>query len=103
MFLNDDNFKELEENVPKEVPGIVFLSGGQDNKLATKHLNHMNKSDNNLSNLSFSYGRALQQPVILSWKGKNENYFTAQNEFLKRCRLNSLACSGGYDTAMENK
>ena len=52
-------------------------------------------------NLSFSYGRALQQPVILSWKGKVENKLKAQNELLKRSRLNSLATTGNYSIEME--
>ena len=63
--------KCLNENVPKEVPGIVFLSGGQSNELATQHLNQMNKdSEGTQWNISFSYGRALQQPCLSSWMGK---------------------------------
>ena len=61
----------LNNCVPKDVPGIVFLSGGQSNKLATEHLNAMNKKATNLPwNLSFSYGRALQQPSLNKWLGK---------------------------------
>ncbi len=92
----------LEKNVPDEVPGIVFLSGGQKNELATEHLNQMNIEKTDSWNLSFSYGRALQQPVITTWKGKDENIDQAQNEFLKRCRLNSLATIGKYKKEMEH-
>ena len=91
----------LKQNVPDEVPGIVFLSGGQNNDLATSHLNEMNITREFEWNLSFSYGRALQQPVILSWKGQDENKLKAQNELLKRSRLNSLATTGNYSIEME--
>ena len=94
--------KCLKECVPNEVPGIVFLSGGQSYKVATEHLNQMNLIDSDLCNLSFSYGRALQQPVISAWEGKEENKEKAQNEFFKRCKLNSLATLGQYKTEMEN-
>lgn len=94
--------KCLEESVPNEVPGIVFLSGGQSYEVATEHLNQMNLIESNLCNLSFSYGRALQQPVISTWEGKEENKEKAQNEFSKRCKLNSLATLGQYKTEMEN-
>ena len=92
----------LEDSIPSDVPGVVFLSGGQNYKIATEHLNQMNKVDSNLCNLSFSYGRALQQPVISTWEGKEENFKKSQNEFTKRCKLNSLATIGQYETEMEN-
>ena len=91
----------LKQNVPSEVPGIVFLSGGQSNDTATCHLNEMNINSEFSWNLSFSYGRALQQPVILSWKGQDENKLRAQNELLKRSKLNSLATTGDYSIEME--
>ncbi len=93
----------LEENVPNDVPGIVFLSGGQSNELATEHLNEMNKLANNSSwNLSFSYGRALQQPSLNCWRGNKDEITSSQNALIKRCRLNSLATTGKYNKDQEN-
>jgi len=80
----------LSANVPSEVPGIAFLSGGQSNELATLHLNEMNKYETDW-NLTFSYGRALQQPALKTWSGKEENTLSAQKEFIKRAEANSLA------------
>ena len=80
----------LSANVPSEVPGIAFLSGGQSNELATLHLNEMNKYETDW-NLTFSYGRALQQPALNAWSGKKENSDLAQEEFIKRAEANSLA------------
>ena len=93
----------LKENVPDQVPGIVFLSGGQSNELATQHLNQMNKSSESLSwNLSFSYGRALQQPALNSWQGESENIKTSQDALYKRSNLNSSATLGKYSIDLEN-
>ena len=87
----------LNENVPTEVPGIVFLSGGQSNEKATLHLNEMNKSFKKQPwKISFSYGRALQQPSILSWKGDINNVKKSQDALFKRSKLNSSATSGIY-------
>ena len=94
----------LLENVPKEVPGIVFLSGGQSNELATAHLNEMNKLSNNLPwELSFSYGRALQQPSLKLWDGKKENVKLSQDALLIRSKLNSNATSGDYSSEDEKQ
>ncbi len=95
--------KCLKENVPNDVPGIVFLSGGQSNELATQHLNEMNKLAKNLSwNLSFSYGRALQQPTLNSWKGEKQNIKDSQDALHKRSKLNSSATLGKYSIDLEN-
>ena len=93
----------LLENVPAELPGIVFLSGGQSEELATAHLNAMNASNSDLPwPLSFSYGRALQAPCIKAWAGKTENVEAAQKALLHREKCNSLACKGEYNPDMEN-
>ena len=95
--------KCLKENVPNEVPGIVFLSGGQSNELATQHLNQMNKYSENFSwNLSFSYGRALQQPALTLWQGESKNIKTSQDALYKRSNLNSDATLGKYSIDLEN-
>ena len=90
-------------SVPAAVPGIAFLSGGQSDEDATAHLNAMNQilGENKPWNLSFSYGRALQQPALKAWQGKDENTSRAQDAFLKRAKLNSLATLGKYSTDQE--
>ena len=87
--------------VPAAVPGIVFLSGGQSAEAATDHLNAMNTMGPHPWQISFSYGRALQAPVLVAWKGQEANLAAAQKTFLKRCRLNGLARDGKYARAME--
>jgi len=87
--------KCLRENVPSDVPGIAFLSGGQSSDIATEHLNKMNSLNLDLPwNLTFSYGRALQQDALNIWKGQNRN--EAQEAFLDRAKSNSLATIGKY-------
>jgi fructose-bisphosphate aldolase class I len=87
--------------VPAAVPGIVFLSGGQSDEVATAHLNAMNQSGNLPWELSFSYGRALQAPALQAWKGETANVDAGRNAFLHRAKLNSAARSGSYTADME--
>lgn len=91
----------LTRYVPAAVPGIVFLSGGQSAEDATDHLNAINMMGPHPWQVSFSYGRALQAPVLASWKGQEGNLAAAQKTLLKRCRLNGLARDGKYARAME--
>jgi len=91
----------LLDNVPASVPGIVFLSGGQSAELATAHLDAMNRIGGLPWKLSFSYGRALQQPALDTWRGDQSKVQAAQTAFHKRARLNGLAAVGGYDANME--
>ena len=99
----DLTVKCLLKNVPTELPGIVFLSGGQSAELATAHLNAMNASNPDLPwPLSFSYGRALQEPCLKAWGGNAENIDAAQKALLHREKCNSLACSGEYNTDMDD-
>jgi fructose-bisphosphate aldolase class I len=93
----------FRQTVPAAVPGIVFLSGGQSSELATEHLNAMNALGNQPWQLSFSYGRALQQHALKVWAGKSENVPAAQKMFHHRARLNGAARYGRYQTAMENE
>ncbi|WP_020594411.1 class I fructose-bisphosphate aldolase [Kiloniella laminariae] len=87
----------LKRCVPAAVPGIVFLSGGQSDELATAHLDAMNKLGHNLPwKLSFSYGRALQAAPLLAWGGKSENATAMQAAFIKRAEDNSKAATGTY-------
>lgn len=92
----------LRETVPAAVQTINFLSGGQSPEIATAHLNAMNASETEKPwNLSFSYGRALQEPALAAWQGKAGNVDAAQQAFYKRAKLNSAACLGQYTTNME--
>lgn len=93
----------LRRCVPAAVPGIFFLSGGQSPAEATVHLDAMNRLGPQPWPLSFSYGRALQDPVLQAWKGQAGNARSAQDALLERARLNSAAREGRYDAAMEGK
>ncbi len=88
--------------VPAAVPGIVFLSGGQSDVEATENLNAMNAMGNHPWQVSFSYGRALQAPVLAAWQGKEANAEIAQHALQLRCRLNGLARDGKYEKSMEH-
>lgn len=92
----------LRRTVPAAVPSINFLSGGMSPETATANLNAMNANFPKAPwSLSFSFGRALQQPVLQRWMGKPENIEPAQKALLKRARLNSAAQMGHYDASME--
>jgi len=91
----------LKRVVPAAVPGIVFLSGGQTDQQATEHLNAMNRIGNLPWQLSFSYGRALQAPVLKAWKGDTANVSAAQTAFHHRAWCNSKARFGKYTEDME--
>lgn len=91
----------LRDTVPASVPGVVFLSGGQSAEVATAHLDAMNKLGDLPWALSFSYGRALQQPALVTWSGDEARFEEAQRAFHHRAKLNGLAAIGQYDQAME--
>ncbi|MBM3345385.1 MAG: fructose-bisphosphate aldolase class I [Betaproteobacteria bacterium] len=93
----------LKRTVPAAVPGIAFLSGGQGDALATAHLDAMNRLGGSPWTLSFSYGRALQQAALKTWKGQATNVAAAQAAFLHRARLNGLAAMGQYQSGLEKK
>jgi len=91
----------LRRSVPAAVPGIFFLSGGQTPADATTHLDAINRLGAQPWALSFSFGRALQDPVLRAWKGHAANARSAQDALLERARLNSAAREGRYDSVME--
>ena len=92
----------LKNAVPAAVAGVVFLSGGQSAVQATRHLNAMNARGDSLPwPLSFSYGRALQDPCLKIWQGRAENAEAAQRALLHRAKCNGLACLGQYTEALE--
>ena len=87
----------LKRSVPAAVPGIVFLSGGQSDEVATLHLNAMNKLvENPPWKLSFSFGRALQAAPLKTWGGQAENLPAAQEVLFARAKANSEATLGTY-------
>ena len=87
--------------LPKELPGVVFLSGGQTPRQATEHLNAMNAMGEHPWELSFSYGRALQEPVLAVWQGKAGNAGSAKRALELRAMLNGAARYGKYSSDME--
>ncbi len=91
----------LKRGVPAAVPGLVFLSGGQSDVLATEHLNALNQLGSAPWELSFSFGRALQAPALKAWQGKPGQAAAAQQVLLHRARCNGAARSGQYTAALE--
>jgi len=94
----------FRQAVPTAVEGIVFLSGGQSNEKATAHLNAMNAmAEAHPWQLSFSYGRALQEPPLKAWRGEAANLRKAQQAFHRRAQLNGAARQGEYKSSMETE
>lgn len=91
----------FRNTVPAAVPSINFLSGGQTSQQATTNLNAINRLGYQPWILSFSFGRALQDDCLKTWKGQAENRQAAQAALLHRAKLNSLACFGEYEPDME--
>ena len=92
----------LKRTVPSAVPGIVFLSGGQTPAQATENLSAMNAIGGFPWQMSFSYGRALQEETLQTWLGKKENYEAGRKMFYRRAKLNSLARYGEYSPELES-
>lgn len=93
--------RTLKRYVPSAVPGIAFLSGGQSSPEATEHLSLMNQIDSLPWELTFSYGRALQEEALKAWGGKPEGFAAGQKAFSRRARLNGLARTGSYTAQSE--
>jgi fructose-bisphosphate aldolase class I len=93
----------LRRHVPAAVPGIVFLSGGQADRLATAHLDAINRLPGARPwKISFSYGRALQDRALEAWHGRDENLSLGQAALARRARCNSAASLARYTDAMED-
>jgi fructose-bisphosphate aldolase class I len=93
----------LRRHVPPAIPGVVFLSGGQRDVVATRHLDAINRAGGPKPwKLSFSYGRALQDAALATWRGKPEHLASAQRAFYHRARCNGLAALGAYDEHEED-
>jgi fructose-bisphosphate aldolase class I len=94
----------LRRRVPPAVPGIVFLSGGQNDVIATRHLDAINRDQGPQPwALTFSYGRALQDSALATWGGKPEHLPQAQQALAHRARCNSLAALGTYSAEHEEQ
>jgi fructose-bisphosphate aldolase class I len=92
----------LCRHVPAAVPGIVFLSGGQTDRMATAHLNAISRLPGPRPwQISFSYGRALQDAAMAAWRGRDENLSAGQRAFYHRARCNGAATRGAYTDQME--
>ena len=92
----DYTLSVFRNTVLPAVPSINFLSGGQTPDQATENLNEINRLGSQPWNLSFSYGRALQEECIKAWEGKDENISKAQAALIRRARMNSEAALGEY-------
>jgi len=95
--------KCLKENVPSEVPGIAFLSGGQTEIEATQNLNEINKINNTSFIMSFSYGRALQQSALKNWAKDIKDTNNTQKIFNHRSKMNGLSTSAKWSMDLENQ
>ena len=97
----DHTLSALQETVPSDIGGVVFLSGGQSPKQATENLQYISSRSKYPWQMTFSYSRALQEPVLESWLGKLENMPRAQEIFLHRLHMNSLAREGQYTEELD--
>lgn len=98
----DATLRCLRRHVPAAVPGIVFLSGGQHARSATAHLDAINRLQGTKPRkISFSYGRALQDPALDAWHGRDQYFAAGQRAFCHRARLNGAATLGKYTDEME--
>lgn len=91
----------LHSHVPHEIPGIVFLSGGQTEVEATAHLNMMNNMGPHPFQLSYSYGRALQATTLKTWAKNRDDVSVAHKVFAHRCEMAHLARSGSWSANLE--
>jgi|SRR6266581_311398 len=99
----EDTVLCLKRTVPAALPGIVFLSGGQSDVDATAHLNEMARTPGLPWPLTFSYSRALQNPVLKAWRGSPGNVAAAQRAFYHRARMNGFAAQGRYRPDLEKQ
>jgi fructose-bisphosphate aldolase class I len=97
----DKTLRCLKATVPAAVPGIAFLSGGQSDEQATRHLSLLNQLGPHPWRLTFSYGRALQAAALKAWAGRASNVKAAQAAFEHRARMNGLATLGQWNARLE--
>ena len=95
--------KCLKENVPSEVSGIAFLSGGQTEIEATQNLNEINKVNDSKFTMSFSYGRALQQSALKNWAKNIKDITNTQKIFNHRSKMNGLSAAAKWSMDLEKQ
>lgn len=95
--------RTFKNSVPEEVPGIVFLSGGQSPLRATENLHAVAELEPLPWEISFSYSRAIEEPILEVWKGSDDNVAAAREVMLHRLKMNSLAEKGEYAPDMEQE
>ena len=91
----------LKKNVPSNVPGVAFLSGGQSELEATKNLNAINKINDTKMNFTFSYGRALQQSALKTWAKSMKEINTIQEVFNHRAKMNGASTEAKWSEKLE--
>ena len=91
----------LKKNVPSDVPGVAFLSGGQSEQEATNNLDAINKINDTNFLITYSYGRALQQSALKTWSKEMSNTKAIQDVFNHRAKMNGLASKGEWSQALE--
>ena len=91
----------LKNNMPKEVPGVAFLSGGQSELEATKNLNEINKINDTSFNFTFSYGRALQQSALKTWAKSMKDIKKIQQVFDHRAKMNGASTIAKWNEDLE--
>jgi len=94
--------KCIKNNLPSEVPGVAFLSGGQTELEATQNLNEINKQNKTTFSFTYSYGRALQQSALKTWSKNINDTNAVQIVFDSRAKMNSLAAKGEWSSDLEN-
>ena len=92
----------LKNNVPSEVPGVAFLSGGQTEIEATNNLNQINVKNDSSFIMTYSYGRALQQSALKFWSKDINNIKGTQEVFDHRAKMCTLAAQGKWSESLEN-
>ena len=91
----------LKKNMPSEVPGVAFLSGGQSEVEATKNLNQINKINDTSFNFTFSYGRALQQSALKTWAKSMQDTKKIQKVFDHRAKMNGASTEAKWSEKLE--
>lgn len=99
----DATLRTLRLSVPHDLGGVVFLSGGQSPKRATENLNAIQQHGKQPWPISSSFSRALEEPVLMAWQGKEENVELAQKALLYRAKMNGLAQQGTYDPTKDKQ
>ena len=104
MEIAEATLRCLLRHVPAVVPGVVFLSGGQSDVMATKHLDAISRiSTSKPWKITFSYGRALQDQALATWLGNEKKYRSAQQAYYHRAKCNAAAALGKYDATMDSR